>query len=377
LFRKSLIKRNGLHWQLSKKREQQLLIILLAFIGIACINPTQEEDLLTEPVITSVVLNYSQLHKTLFIAAEVIDPQGWNNIDSVTFQLYRKDSVSAPTEELFLTNCLIDSGLPDIIWKDNVYSYLVDLTTMANNKSYFTVKVQAFDKDGNASKIETQSELAEPNSPPVLFPIVIPQSFEKGDTLIFKIRVTDPQGSAEISYEGAVSYVVKRPDGEYLADPTFYLSDAGTRGDEISGDGIFTVQQPSNRNSKYQGLFYFYFTAKDVYGAVSDSLICPVKNPGITLISPNQAVTLYAGETYRIEWESAYISNVIIEYASNTNMSSPSWLTVATVAASDYHYNWVVPSNVSSGHCKIKISDADSQYPNRVDYSDNEFTISQ
>jgi len=124
-------------------------------------------------------------------------------------------------------------------------------------------------------------------------------------------------------------------------------------------------------------LFYFYFTAKDVYGAVSDSLICPVKNPGITLISPNQAVTLYASETYRIEWESAYISNVIIEYASNTNMSSPSWLTVATVAASDYQYNWVVPSNVSSGHCKIKISDADSQYPNRVDYSDNEFTISQ
>ena len=366
-----------MHWQLSKKQKRLLLITSVTFIGIACINPTQEEDLLTQPVISSVVLNYSQLQKNLFIAAEVIDPQGWSNLDSVTFQLYRKDSVSAPTEELFLTNCLIDSGLPDIIWKDNVYSYLVDLTTMANDESYFTVKVQAFDKDGNASKIETQSELAEPNSPPVLFPIVIPQSFEKGDTLIFKIRVTDPQGSAEISYEGAVSYVVKRPDGEYLADPTFYLSDTGTRGDEISGDGIFTVQQPSNRNSKYQGLFYFYFTAKDVYGAVSDSLICPVKNPGVTLISPNQAVTLHAGETYRIEWESAYISNVIIEYASNTNMSSPSWLTVATVAASDYHYNWVVPSNVSSGHCKIKISDADSQYPNRVDYSDNEFTISQ
>jgi len=348
----------------------------VALIGIACINPTREEDLLTKPVITYVVLNYSQLHKTLFIAAEVTDPQGWNNIDSVTFQLYRKDSISATTEDLFLTNCLVDSGLPDIIWKDNAFSYLVDSTAMANNEGYFTVKVQAFDKDGNASAIETQSELAEPNSPPVLFPIVIPQSFEKGDTLIFKIRVTDPQGSEEISYEGAVSYVVKRPDGEYLADPTFYLSDTGTRGDEISGDGIYTVHQPSNRNSKYQGLFHFYFIAKDVYGAVSDSLICPVKNPGVTLISPNQAATLHAGETYRIEWESAYISNVIIEYASNTNMTSPSWQTIATVAASDYQYSWVVSSSVSSSHCKIRISDADSQYSNRVDYSDNEFTIS-
>jgi len=375
LFRKSLIKRNGLHWQLSKKQKKLLLIIPVAFIGFACISPIQEEDLLTEPVITSVVLNYSQLYKTLFIAAEVTDPQGWNNIDSVAFQLYRKDSVSATTEELFLTNCLIDSGSPDIIWKDNIYSYLVDSTTMANNEGYFTVKVQAFDKDGNASEIETQSELAEPNSAPVLFPIVIPESFEKGDTLIFKIRVTDPQGSAEIGYEGAVSYVVKRPDGEYFSDPTFYLSDIGTRGDEIAGDGIYTVHQPSNRNSKYQGLFYFYFTAKDTYGAVSDSMICPVRNPGITLISPNQADTLYAGETYRIEWESAYISNVVLEYASNTNMTSPSWQTIATVAASDYHYAWAVPSNVSSDHCKIRISDADSQYANRVDYSDNEFTI--
>lgn len=364
-----------MHWQLSKKKKKLLLIIPVAFIGIACISPTQEEDLLSEPVITSVVLNYSQLHKTLFIAAEVIDPQGWNNIDSVTFQLYRKDSVSVTTEELFLTSCLVDSGLPDIIWKDNVYSYLVDSTAMANSEGYFTVKVQAFDKDGNASEIETQSEVAEPNSPPDLFPIVIPESFEKGDTLIFKIRVTDPQGSDEISYEGAVSYVVKRPDGEYFADPTFYLSDTGTRGDEISGDGIYTVHQPSNRNSKYQGLFYFYFTAKDVYGAVSDSLICPVRNPGVTLISPNQADTLYAGETYRIEWESAYISNVILKYASDAHHTSPSWQTIDTVKASGYYYDWTVPSNVSSSHCKIKIYDSDSEYSNRIDYSDNEFTI--
>lgn len=356
-------------------KKKFLLIILTAFIGFACINPIEEEDSLTKPVINSVVLNYSQLNRTLFIAAEVIDPQGRNNIDSVAFQLYRKDSVSAPTEELFLQSCLVDSGLPDIIWKDNVYSYLIESTTLVNREGYFTVKVQAFDKDGNTSEIETQSEAVAPNSAPVLFPIVIPEQFEKGDTLIFKIRVTDPQGSEEINYERAVSYVVKRPDGEYFADPTFYLSDDGTRGDEINGDGIYTVHQPSNRNSKYQGLFHFYFTAKDIHGTVSDSLICPVRNPGVTLISPNQADTLYAGETYRIEWESAYISNVILEYASNTNMTSPSWQTITTVTAIEYYYDWTVPSNVSSSYCKIKISDADSQFPNRVDDSDNEFTI--
>jgi hypothetical protein len=364
-----------LRWQQAKMKKHFPLFILVLFFGSACINPIQEEELLTDPVVTSVVLNYSQLNKSLFIAASVTDPQGRSNIDSVAFQLYFKDSVSATTKALFLENCLVDSGLPDIIWKDNIYSYLLDSTVMADREGYFTVEVQAFDKDGHTSDIESQSVMAKPNDEPILFPITIPESFEKGDTLIFMIRVTDPQGSDEISYDGAVSYVVKRPDGEYFSDPTLYLSDTGTRGDEISGDGIFTVHQPSNRNSKYQGLFYFYFTAKDIHGAVSDSLICPVRNPGVTLTAPNQADTLHAGESYRIEWESAYISNVVIEYASDAQMTSPTWRNVATVTASEYYYDWIAPAGVSSSHCMIKIYDADSQYPNRFDYSDNEFTI--
>jgi len=343
---------------------------------VSCINNGQKTAPSSDPVIESVTLHYYQLNKTLFISAEVTDPQGWETIDSVLFYLYRKDSVDSGEEALFRSGQLIDIGPPlDIINRDDVYSYLIDSTTLADNDGYYRVTVQAFDNDGNFSDIETASELVAPNSPPEIFLIEAPNSFEKGDFVRFKVRATDPQGKDDISY---VTFSVLKPDGNYQSGDTsgWYMLDTGPLsglwGDEIANDGIYTITFQTNLHSELQGDFTFYFFSEDIHGAVSDIIEKKITNPGVTLRSPIYSDTLRSTYIYRIKWESAYISNVKLEYTINANDVIPIYRDIATVPASTGFYDWTVPYSTSS-HCKVRISDPAN--PNRYDVSDNEFQI--
>lgn len=356
------------------KMKRVFLIIVAIFTAAACVKPTPEE-LDTDPVIEAVTLNYSQLNKSLFIAAEVFDPQGVESIDSVIYYLFRRDSIQSDNETLFRSGRLYDIGPPlDIIRYDGVFSYLIDSTQLANNEGYYRVSVQAFDEDGNSSSIEEQETLVSPNSPPALYPLEIPRSFEKGDFVVFKIRVSDPQGYQDIA---AVLFTVLRPDGTYRTDPSFFLSDAGPAsggwGDEIAGDGIFTTTIPTNANSHLQGDFTFYFYAEDIHGAVSDTLRRVLTNPGVHLTAPDNAITLTYNQTYTIEWESAYVNQVTIQYTTNANAATPEYTTITTTAAVLGAYEWTVPA-VRSSECKVKIFDPSN--PRRFDVSDNNFSIS-
>lgn len=348
------------------------IISLLALAGFACHNNGIDGLVLTDPVVEKLDLNYSQLNKSLFIAATISDPQGPEDIDSVTCRI---DTLGSESWLLFRAGTLCDTGAHgDIIKRDNVYSFLIDSSKIGAYRDSFRVSVQAFDKDLNESEIEIAT-LKAGNDPPVLYRLYPPPgktiSFERGDTLVFKIRVTDPQGYEDIV---GVIYTITYPKGSVLSDPTFRMRDDGAFGDEKEEDGIFTVHQPYGTSGKSQGLFTFNFTAQDRAGETSDTLKIKLKNPGLTLIYPNLSDTLYSDQTVRIKWESAYIDQVKIEYTTSANSANPDYTHIATVAASLEYHDWKVPFFPISPHCKIKISDPD--HPSRYDLSDYEFIIS-
>lgn len=363
--------RIGFYSSRVKKCFFSLTIIIFMTLSFSCFNNGVEEPDETDPVIEDVNLDYSQLSKSLFISAKVIDPQGWGDIDSVSFYLYHKDSASAITEDLFLYGNLSDDGPPeDIIKRDDVYSYIVDSSMIADNEGFYRVTVLASDSAGNTIDIISETEEVKQNSPPVIYLLEAPNSFERGDTLVFRIRASDIDGLDDIV---AITYSVRLPDGNINADPTFQMRDDGKLGDEHEDDGIFTVEQPTNTESKLQGLFTFYFVAKDYCGALSDTITVPVSNPGVTIIHPNESDTLHYGNTLTIEWESAYISKLKLEYTMNSNGSPPSFESIAdNVSASKESYDWIIPF-VSSDFCKIRVSD--KQQSSRYDLSDNPFSI--
>jgi len=346
-------------------------LIILSFWLASCFKPTTETPAPADPVIDSLTIHYSQLNKSIFIAADISDPQGIDDIDSVSFTLSRLASESSTTGTPILTGYLSDDGPPeDIICRDGIFSFLVDSAVFGNRNGYYKVDVVAYDADGNESETVSQKTKVEQNSAPAIFMLSAPTNFEKGEPLKFRIRATDPQGPDDIV---SVTYSVRKPDGIVNSSDLWFLRDDGDFGDEHADDGIYTVFQPTNTQSELQGLFTFYFVAKDVSGAISDTLKTSITNPGVTITNPNSQETYFIGDTLMIRWDSAYISSVQLSYTLSGSASNPTFTKIAVVTASTGLYRWKIPSGLQSSDCRIKAYDTSKS--SRYDISDNSFTI--
>ena len=98
-------------------------------------------------------------------------------------------------------------------------------------------------------------------------------------------------------------------------------------------------------------------------------------NPGVTVVYPNGGEHLNSGNTITIEWQSAYINRVKIQYTKSSHYTVVPFRDIATVNAANGSYNWDIPEGIVSDNCKIKIYDNSNS--SRMDMSDNNFSISE
>jgi len=339
-----------------------ILVCMLILWSCEDKQPTSSED---EFVVGEIDFNYIRKDSSLFISARVYNSLGSEYIDSVFFHLAILEQDTS-YEKQILFGTLNDNGTDgDIIRGDGTYSR--KFSKMFLEDGTYELTVWAEDARGKVTeKVSTTKRVFE-NLPPGLSLLRAPESFEKGDTLIFEVKAEDPQGLNDIL---SVRYIIELPTGEVTSDPSWALRDDGRCGDMVAGDGIFTVHQPSNRESKLQGLFIFYFFAEDKQGAHSDTIEAPVKCPGVTIISPNGGECVKHGDTLNIRWESAYIEKLKIEISTD----GYSYSVIDTTDASAGQYLWAVPSLAGiSETCKIRLSDI--YLFSRCDVSDGYFKI--
>jgi hypothetical protein len=110
--------------------------------------------------------------------------------------------------------------------------------------------------------------------------------------------------------------------------------------------------------------------------SITNIYIAPVTfevtiQPAVTVIQPNGGENIAAGTEYNIKWFSTKVSDVKIEFTTN---SGASWITITGSTPSSGSYNWDVP-NLFSDNCRIKISDVSN--PDLYDISDNDFTVTE
>jgi len=92
--------------------------------------------------------------------------------------------------------------------------------------------------------------------------------------------------------------------------------------------------------------------------------------PTITITAPNGGENWTVGSTQNITWTSGGITNVSLEY---TTDSGSNWVAIQnSVVANLGTYSWLVPNSPST-NCKVRVSD--SSNPALNDLSDNSFTI--
>jgi len=223
---------------------------------------------LTEPVLPDTLIR--QMLPQVFFSVHVTDEEGFTDVDSVWCDLYLPRS-PAPFKRIRLKD---DGASGDAAASDGIFSLEIDLSSEIRIPGDYLVRIQASDHAGALSPALVETIIVSlPNEPPVLSNLNAPAVVSRnlGEPFAISIEVDDPQGLDDIE---RVYFNVTKPDGEPSGGNPFRMYDDGDtveNGDEIAGDGIFTILiviSPSNDAGTYQ----FDFYAEDRGDARSDVL---------------------------------------------------------------------------------------------------------
>ncbi len=211
---------------------------------------------------------YQDLLDSIYVTVDVEEPDGYGEIANVWFEIYRPDG-SSNDYDYFMFDDGITNG--DTTEADGIFTTKISSAELDVYSGNFALKFKAEDIRGAASQTVTKYVFVGVlnNEPPVLANVTGPDtlSASSDDTSIFTVEVSDPQGAADVDSVWFQSY---RPDGS-SNENQFYLNDDGEYGDETAGDGVYTIGITSY-GADPLGQWRFEFWAKDIHGALSDSL---------------------------------------------------------------------------------------------------------
>ncbi|MDY0079067.1 MAG: T9SS type A sorting domain-containing protein [Ignavibacteriaceae bacterium] len=126
---------------------------------------------------------------------------------------------------------------------------------------------------------------------------------------------------------------------------------------------------PSDNNKIW--IFTEYVSATNQWGTWVGELTYQTDASFVTVASPDGGENWQVGTSKNITWSSSNVTNVKIEYSTN---SGTSWTTIAaSIQASLATYSWTIPATPSNT-CLVKISDASNSAIS--DVSNSVFTIS-
>ncbi len=221
--------------------------------------------------------SYDQKFIMNSFTVDVRDANGLDDVESVEGYIYYPNS-AVPNLKINLRH--IDEAA-DTTFAPETYMYLFKVDDLARRGAgRYPVLLIASDKSGLPSA-ELAGELyfvsAVSNRPPVLSSLVAPDTVvATGDTIALSVRASDPDGPDDILRVWFDSFL---PNGDPAQGNPFTMYDDGGElfsqgirsGDEVKGDGIFTliIQGPGPNQT---GAYRFVFQAVDKRNSYSNSI---------------------------------------------------------------------------------------------------------
>ncbi len=208
----------------------------------------------------------------LIVEIEVSDPQGNDDIKVATCMIYFP--LSPVADKIFHLN---DEGINgDKLKGDGIFTCRIKTNEISfYGEGVYTFLFKVEDSSGNKSpfvwkNVYFYSESG--NFPPSVTIVSVPDSIKaKNDTILFEVKVSDPNGLSDIAKVYFNSY---KPDGSpSSANPVYMLDDGGktpgfNSGDKKEKDGIYSkliIITPEVSKGNYR----FEFFAVDNEGLIS------------------------------------------------------------------------------------------------------------
>lgn len=210
-----------------------------------------------------------------YIYATITDPDGIEEVKSVNVEILTNPDLVKVNEFVLFNDGDFDKH-GDHFASDSIHSYKMDSTFSAGLFGTYTLNFivsDEFDDTGNPQSTNIFLE----NIPGYIPETSMPDSVERPllDAVAFasRARVIDPQGLADID---SVYFTLQDSKGVYVADnfgniTKILLADDGDlegKGDEVAGDGIFSVILQINSNNILE-TYTIRFYSRDLVGNLS------------------------------------------------------------------------------------------------------------
>jgi len=220
------------------------------------------------PILSNIVAPDSLVSggDSAFFSVEVYDPDG-GTVEAVFIDIDNPLSIWSPDSVP-----LYDDGTHgDVASDDGTFSLLMSPPPDSALTGVYSFNFKAVDDLQAVGELATEIEIIG-NYPPTLSDLQAPDTLQRTndttDTWLASVLVEDDQGLSGI--DKAWFYVIK-PDGS--PGSTFDLYDDGTHGDSTAADGRYSLEMQKPNLSNQTGDYRFIFKARDIYEAVSDSLL--------------------------------------------------------------------------------------------------------
>ena len=251
-------------------------IILITFLLFQTCSDSGKDPIAEEiPVIEFINLNSNwNLAETAYnkVEVKILDPQGVENIDSVTIK------ISTSIGEIILVDRLYDDGTyyhtndGDVIAGDGVFSnQFVAATDIGKMVGDYQVEIQAFDYDGNQSEISDTTIHLGYSYTVQFMDIQKPDILKSGtEAEYLYVALMHPEGLQDIE---SVSFNLYENDSTSLLKTTAMFNDGDfeNTGDMIAADSIFSFKMDSTFAAGFKGLYDLEFAVTDEFGAVTRS----------------------------------------------------------------------------------------------------------
>ncbi len=258
---------------------KKLILLLIPFLLGGCqkkfndvVGSSSSSDIQVKKVVTADSFKYSVSDSLLSVSIELTSSDG---VKEVYCDVYTPDDnqINTAPFQLF-DNGNIPLNNDSLKW-DNQYSNLFPLSRKYVSGNY-KIQFYVVDNSGNTNLLAYHYFTFNPGAPnvaPVISDLVAPDTATIGASdlyLVITVKAQDGNGLQDIQSVYFNSYIP--PNGNPSSNNPYFLTDDGSNGDVVAGDGTYTITIVLPSTGVNTGQYRWEFFAKDRSGAISNKI---------------------------------------------------------------------------------------------------------